>query len=122
MFRLLAGGEVAIRVIENIPYQHIHISPVGKTDKINVPGVALALQYHDPRETNKMETTLYFGNWKNARVTSGNDAYSTPYPFQHPGATPFIVNMVVHITAGPAMTPRILAAVDWSKLNDALTP
>jgi hypothetical protein len=118
----MSAGEVEVQASENDPYQHIHISPVGRTNKISIPGVATALQYHDPREPNKMETTLYFGNWTNARITSGNDAYSTPYPFHHPGGTPYIVNLVIRIIAEPAIMPKILAAVDWEKINGALTP
>jgi hypothetical protein len=121
-FRLMATNDLFIRAYENDPYQNIHISPVGKTDRINVPGTSLALQYYDPREPNRLIATLYFGDWKSARISSGNDAYSSPYPFHHPGGTPFIVNLVISVTASPSTMHKILMAVDWSKINEALTP
>ena len=123
MFAVLGRSEINIHAVENVPYLNIHVSPSAKTKKLIVPGVAIVLQSSDTNNSPDQEDVeFYFGNWDNAKVTSGNDAYNTLYPFHHPISTPYVVNMMVHLKGSAQVIEPILKKINWKKLNEALTP
>lgn len=126
MFRLMGSAEIDIRMRENLPYLNIDIPPTTTFTRLDIPGVALALQLSTPESkrsaAHQVETQLYFGNWDHAKVVSGNTAYAVPYPFGHAAGTPFIVNMVVHITATAEVAANLLKMVDWRRVAAGLTP
>jgi hypothetical protein len=107
------------------PCLNISVSPSAMVRKIDVPGVPLAIQLSTPPDRRtplpEIETQLHFGNWSHARITTGNDAWSVSSPFQHPGETPFIVNMVVHIRATPQVSEDLLREIDWQQIGSGLT-
>lgn len=109
----------------NFPFLNISVSPSAMVRKIDVPGVPLAIQLSAPPDRRtpmpEVETQLHFGNWSHARVTTGNDTWSVPSPFQYPGETPFIVNMVVHIRATPQVSEDLLKEIDWQQVGSGLT-
>jgi hypothetical protein len=124
MFRLVADGDLEIWATENDPYLNTHVSPAARITRLTLPGVPMAFQEVPGGQdgNNGVETQLFFGNWANAKISSGNEAYAVPYPFHHPGSTPFIVNMVLHIHGSPKVCAQVLNGVDWQKLGAALTP
>ncbi len=123
MFAVLGRSEINIHAIENVPYLNIHVSPSAKIKKLIVPGVAIVLQSSDTNNgPDQEDVQFYFGNWDNAKVTSGNDAYKIRYPFQHPVGTPYIVNMMVRLKGSAQAIDPILKKINWEKLNEALTP
>ncbi len=126
MTRLMGSAEIDIRMAENLPYLNIDIPSMTTVTRLDIAGVALALQLSSPESkrsaAHQVETQLYFGNWDHAKIVTGNTAYAIPYPFGHRAGTPFIVNMVVHITATAEVTGNLLKMVDWWRVGAGLTP
>jgi hypothetical protein len=125
MMRMPGGAEIDIRMAGNLPYLNVYIPAATVVTRLDLPGVALALQLSTPKNKKSaaqpVETQLYFGNWDHARIANGNDVYTVPYPFGHPMGAPFIVNMAVHITATVQVTADLLKMVDWRRLGMGLT-
>ena len=78
--------------------------------RLDVPGVALALQLSPPEgkrsAAQQVETQLHFG--------------AVPDPFGHPGGSSFVIDMEVHITATRQVTEELLKMVDWQRIGGGL--
>lgn len=51
-------------------------------------------------------------------MRSGSD---TGYPFIHKTQSPYIENIVITINAPASAANKIIKAIDWSKLNNAIS-
>jgi hypothetical protein len=84
-----------------------------------VKGIDLC--YHTNKDQYENETNTYFllfGNWKTAK----NGQYGLHYAFIHPAKTPYIENIVIILKGADDYLQHLLKTVDWSLMQNALTP
>ena len=93
----------------------------GETGTILTQVKGTDLCYHTNKDQYENETNTYFllfGNWKNAK----NGQYGLHYTFVHPTKTPYIENIVIILKGADDYIQHLLKTVDWSPLQNALTP
>jgi hypothetical protein len=77
--------------------------------------------YHTNKDQYDNVTNSYFllfGNWKTAK----NGQYGLHYSFTRPHKTPYIENIVIIIKGADDYIQLLLKNVDWSLIQNALTP
>ncbi|MCZ2460269.1 MAG: hypothetical protein LC128_11685 [Chitinophagales bacterium] len=124
VFRIKNLQDIEISINGNSPYLKEDYTVVGrdKSSVLHVPGVPFAWQLYraptDEVSTPEEKSMLFFGNWKGVNMQAGTYVL---YPFIHKKQSPFIENFVVTITAPAPVAKEIIKAIDWEKLNDAIS-
>jgi hypothetical protein len=62
---------------------------------------------------------LAFGDWSTARLNAPDKLYD--FHFVHPAASPYIENIVIKLHGADDRIQEMLKAVDWTRVNGALT-
>jgi hypothetical protein len=114
--RAMQSASLEISVEANEPYLG---SPLSDFTPLSIPGVPLS--YRVPARIDKespdfSHLTLCFGNWTHF----GTDRY-VPYPFAHPGRTPFIENACIHVNGLPETLDELIKQVTWGAVEQGLT-
>jgi len=111
-------NRVSVEAQINMLKQPISPAP-SHNEALRVQGVALAYRVKNYKYDSGTSVVLLFGQWKNARWKFSDSAYY--YHFAHKGQAPVIENIVVQLDGSPERVAQLLKAVDWAKVNDALT-
>lgn len=62
---------------------------------------------------------LVYGDWKTARLNAPDKLYD--FHWVHPAASPYIENVVIRLYGADDRIQEMLKAVDWTRVNEALT-
>ncbi|MCZ2460279.1 MAG: hypothetical protein LC128_11735 [Chitinophagales bacterium] len=118
----LQNAEIGVEINSPFLMQDNKSSDKNKSTTLQIPGVAYVRQsYKAPSNELALpeeNTMLFFGNWAGKNMRSGSD---TRYPFIHKTQSPYIENIVITIKAPASVANKIIKAIDWSKLNYAIS-
>lgn len=122
-FRMQNMLTAEMEIASNLYYLKQSSYTIGDKDNysvLHIPGASYACRVYiapdDEISRPEEYTQLFFGNWKGADRHAAN---AVKYPFIHQHG-PFIENLVVTITAPSAAADKIIQAIDWNKLNEAI--
>jgi hypothetical protein len=97
-----------------------NVNPNDKeTVKLDVKGVDFC--YHTGKDQYDNDISSYlllFGNWKTAKYGE----YGLHYHFIHPPKTPYIENIEIIIKGADDYIVQLLKTVNWSEMQNALSP
>ena len=94
--------------------------PPGGNPDLHIPGVALAYRVDNAKFDKGTSVVLLFGDWKSATWRPSDRMYR--FHFKHAFRQPVIENVVIQLDGSPERIDELLHAVNWQRVNDALTP
>lgn len=117
--QLKALSWLTVDVYINRRVVNVFAADKGKNIKLSSMGAGYCYQIKkDQYGNNANSYWLLFGNWQ----TATNGGYGLTYHFKHPPVTPYIENIAITITGADDRIQELLKTINWSELQDALTP
>lgn len=115
--QIKAGSEVALEVCANSPI--VEAAALHSAQPSVVPG-AMARRVDGACGVDVPNCYVFaFGDWSSARLNAADKLYD--FHFVHPPASPYLENIVIKLHGADDRIQEMLKAVDWTRVNDALT-
>lgn len=110
---------VQVRVRLNQP--HVAVLPKPEENQaLQIPGTAFAYKIRNEDYSSGTAYVLFFGDTNALKWNPEHNWFD--YTFSHAGNTPVIENVEFRIYGADDRIQALLQSIDWSQVNDALTP
>ncbi len=110
---------VQVRIRLNQP--HIAVIPKPEENQnLQIPGTAFAYKIRNEDYSSGTAYVLFFGETNALKWNPEHNWFD--YTFAHPGNTPVVENVEFRIYGADDRIRELLQSIDWSQVNNALTP